>query len=346
MDFNFRQYDPQLGRFNSVDPLAGSTDMVSPYAAMGNAPEGQIDPNGTSNFLFHFGGDGGLTPNPIAPGSWLSDPNKEGSMGKVGGWNLDNSPSGMGEGDQSPCGGGSSDQSGYISEDQINAFLATVGGSNVMVSGNGSISYFTTNFGGAAPGGQDGCTPDDFYGSGGNESTQNRVLFFKSERKAYKYMLDNSIEDIESGGEPTRPIENFAYVTKEGVYVLPTSGEDINGKSYRNYANEAEWRIFNYKVSDQGMTIENNGKWQTVLAAVHTHPQTPMGIASHSSADRGWIDDKKTLGIVLGYNGQAYGMIPGSTGAINFASNADLLSGRISIIAQYAALMQYFRSNK
>ncbi len=46
MDFNFRQYDPQIGRFNSVDPLAGSTDMVSPYAAMGNAPEGKIDPEG------------------------------------------------------------------------------------------------------------------------------------------------------------------------------------------------------------------------------------------------------------------------------------------------------------
>jgi len=46
MDFNFRQYDPQLGRFNSVDPLAGSTDMVSPYAAMGNAPESLTDPTG------------------------------------------------------------------------------------------------------------------------------------------------------------------------------------------------------------------------------------------------------------------------------------------------------------
>gem|GEM_PF-3116152 len=100
-------------------------------------------------------------------------------------------------------------------------------------------------------------------------------------------MLDNSVRDIEVGGESIRPIENFAYVTKEGVYVLPTSGQDIDGNSYRNYASEAEWRVLNYKVSDKGMSIEYKGKWQSVLAAVHTHPKTPLAVASHSSADRG-----------------------------------------------------------
>ncbi|PSK90604.1 RHS repeat protein [Taibaiella chishuiensis] len=48
MDFHARQYDPQLGRFLGVDPLAASNgqDMFSPYAAMGNAPESMVDPNG------------------------------------------------------------------------------------------------------------------------------------------------------------------------------------------------------------------------------------------------------------------------------------------------------------
>ncbi len=48
MDFNARQYDPQIGRFLGVDPLAvrGGQDMFSPYAAMGNAPESMVDPNG------------------------------------------------------------------------------------------------------------------------------------------------------------------------------------------------------------------------------------------------------------------------------------------------------------
>ncbi|WP_106523888.1 hypothetical protein [Taibaiella chishuiensis] len=40
--------NPQLGRFLGVDPLAASNgqDMFSPYAAMGNAPESMVDPNG------------------------------------------------------------------------------------------------------------------------------------------------------------------------------------------------------------------------------------------------------------------------------------------------------------
>ncbi|MFA6060315.1 MAG: RHS repeat-associated core domain-containing protein [Taibaiella sp.] len=48
MDFNFRQYDPQIGRFLGVDPLADyeGQDMYSPYAAMGNAPESMVDPEG------------------------------------------------------------------------------------------------------------------------------------------------------------------------------------------------------------------------------------------------------------------------------------------------------------
>jgi RHS repeat-associated protein len=53
MDFQARQYDPQLGRFLAVDPLAssGGQDKYSPYAAMGNMPESMIDPNGESAWV-------------------------------------------------------------------------------------------------------------------------------------------------------------------------------------------------------------------------------------------------------------------------------------------------------
>jgi RHS repeat-associated protein len=48
MDFHARQYDPQLGRFLGIDPLAyqEGQQIYSPYAAMGNAPGEMIDPNG------------------------------------------------------------------------------------------------------------------------------------------------------------------------------------------------------------------------------------------------------------------------------------------------------------
>ncbi|WP_162903423.1 DUF6443 domain-containing protein [Taibaiella koreensis] len=46
MDFDFRQYDAQIGRFNSIDPLAGLSDIKSPYAAMSNNPVSRTDPYG------------------------------------------------------------------------------------------------------------------------------------------------------------------------------------------------------------------------------------------------------------------------------------------------------------
>ncbi len=48
MDFHNRQYDPQLGRFLSVDPLAdaGGQQVLSPYHAMGCNPVSMVDPLG------------------------------------------------------------------------------------------------------------------------------------------------------------------------------------------------------------------------------------------------------------------------------------------------------------
>lgn len=48
MDFHNRQYDPQLGRFLSLDPLAdaGGQQVLSPYHAMGDNPVSMVDPLG------------------------------------------------------------------------------------------------------------------------------------------------------------------------------------------------------------------------------------------------------------------------------------------------------------
>jgi RHS repeat-associated protein len=45
-DYSARMYDPALGRFTTVDPLAGKYDSYSPYHFCGNNPILLIDGNG------------------------------------------------------------------------------------------------------------------------------------------------------------------------------------------------------------------------------------------------------------------------------------------------------------
>ena len=67
MDFHARQYDPQIGRFLAVDPLAddGGQQVFSPYAAMGNAPESMVDPNGTQLYRSMSLGESKAPPHPM-----------------------------------------------------------------------------------------------------------------------------------------------------------------------------------------------------------------------------------------------------------------------------------------
>jgi len=46
MDFHNRQYDPQIGRFLSVDPLGEKVPGMSPFTSMNNNPVSLVDPNG------------------------------------------------------------------------------------------------------------------------------------------------------------------------------------------------------------------------------------------------------------------------------------------------------------
>ncbi len=106
MDFHARQYDPQIGRFLGVDPLAasGGQDRFSPYAAMGNAPESMVDPNGTQQLSFSgmgnpqleelFGGDLDRTTGLLKGGVDRAEGVPEGGSGSGGAGGGDTETSG------------------------------------------------------------------------------------------------------------------------------------------------------------------------------------------------------------------------------------------------------------
>jgi RHS repeat-associated protein len=48
-DFGARMYDPRVGRWLSLDPLAGKYPSESPFNAMGNDPINKIDPTGMAD---------------------------------------------------------------------------------------------------------------------------------------------------------------------------------------------------------------------------------------------------------------------------------------------------------
>jgi len=253
MDFNFRQYDPQLGRFNAVDPLAGSTDMVSPYAAMGNAPESLTDPTGLQPGPSPKISTAGI--NSVMLGSKeMSDAYVQ-MLQAVAGMALagmeipDHLLSGIGGGNRGNGGSGWSGISGqqYMSEEELDAIWSNITGLNNYVVGGfniplSNVAWYDGDFDGM-PGIGNDPDGDGKYGisdGNGKGMPPDYVNDIQVRASDYANILQNYYESKNGGtyhlsiwrfnnmvdaawNKQAIEFQNAKYNSETGIYTVPVN---------------------------------------------------------------------------------------------------------------------------
>jgi len=63
------------------------------------------------------------------------------------------------------------------------------------------------------------------------------------------------------------------FVTDKGFLVLPTSGVNHYGKSFKNQSDKVHWDVYPIGSTDGVMEVIYNDEPLKILATMHTHPQ-------------------------------------------------------------------------
>lgn len=90
-------------------------------------------------------------------------------------------------------------------------------------------------------------------------------------------------------------IENYGYITRGGVAVLPNSGFDMWGNKFENWYGHSEHNVKGYMWMGYGKNFEVNFHGRTLhpIAYIHTHPDYFGGYGQ----SRGDTNVTKTFGI-------------------------------------------------